>query len=196
MTRFYGIAILTVAVLCLVACGTTTKRGSDDPSVVNKAMSRKLDLVDVDDTLAKLMTEFEQSAFLKEVKADSARPGMAVDIIVNETDQASISTDRLLQSFETKVVNMGAFKVVSKENLNKFKDLLKEQNSDWYDGATVPNAGNMFGFKYIIGGKLFGETERGSDEARTQYRLVLRAMDVETGVIEWQGNADVTKYQG
>lgn len=196
MTKFYSIAILMIAVLCLMACGTTTKRGSDDPSVVNKAMSRKLDLVDVDQALDKLMTEFQESAYMKEIKAGSARPGMAVDIIVNETDQASISTDRLLQSFETKIVNMGAFKVVAKENLNKFKDLLKEQNSDWYDGATVPNAGNMFGFRYIIGGKLFGETERGSDEARTQYRLVLRAMDVETGVIEWQGNADVTKYQG
>ncbi|MBU0755593.1 MAG: penicillin-binding protein activator LpoB [Planctomycetes bacterium] len=184
------------ALVCLFAgCGTTTKRGSDDASLNDLALSRKLDLKDVDIALAKLMKEFEASRFVGDAKKSGERPGLAVDIIVNETDQHGINTDRLLESFNTKIVNMGTFSVVSMANLEKFKKLLLEQNTDWYDGATVPNAGNLYGFRFIIGGKLFGETEYGSGEARTQYRLVLKAMNVENGVIEWQSTADVTKYQ-
>ena len=190
------VSVILILVIALCAgCQGGIKRGSDDPSVNEKAMSRKLDLKDVDLALGNLMKEFQSSAFVGEVKRDGTRPGIAVDMIVNETDQHGISMDRLLQTFETQVVNLGAFKVVSYENTERFKKQLLEQNSDWYNGATVPNAGNLFGFYYIIGGKLFGETEKYKDEARTQYRMVLRAMNVETGVIEWQGQADVTKFQ-
>jgi uncharacterized protein (TIGR02722 family) len=187
--------VLAVAAMVFAGCAGGVKRGSDDPSLDDKAMSRKLDLKDVDLALGELMAEFDDSGFYKIIQREGGRPGIAVDMIVNETDQHGINTTRLLQSFETKIVNLGIFAVVSKENLAKFKQALAEQNSDWYNGATVPNAGNLYGFKYIIGGKLFGETERLSGEARTQYRLVLRAMNVETGIIEWQGNADVTKFQ-
>lgn len=187
--------LLTLALL-LAGCGTTVKRGSDDASLNDLALSRKLDLKDVDIALGKLMKNFEASRFVKDAQQSGGRPGLAVDMIVNETDQHGISTDRLLESFNTKIINMGTFSVVSMANLEKFKKLLLEQNSDWYDGATVPNAGNLYGFKFIIGGKLFGETEYGSGEARTQYRLVLKAMNVENGVIEWQATEDVTKYQG
>jgi len=196
MFRFgYGLAAVSLLCLLLAGCAGGVKRGSDDPSLDDLAMSRKLDLKDVDLSLGKLMTEFQNSGFIQYVRRDNVRPGIAVDEIVNETDQHGINTGRLLQTFETQVVNLGAFSVVSKENLAKFKQALTEQQSDWYNGATVPNAGNLYGFKYIIGGKLFGETEKLDGEARTQYRLVLRAMNVETGVIEWQGNADVTKFQ-
>lgn len=188
------IALLVLAFLA-VGCGSTVKRGSDDASLNDVALSRKLDLKDVDIAIDKLMGEFMNSGFLGAVKRGGTRPGIAIDVIVNETDQ-HLSTDRLLESFNTKIVNMGHFTVVSMNNLNKFKDMLKEQGTDWFDGATVPNAGNLCGFRYIIGGKLFGETERGDGDARTQYRLILKAMDVERGVIEWQGSADVTKYQG
>ena len=188
------LALTSVLLVLFVSCSSGVKRGSDDPSVNEKAMSRRLDLKDVDHALGTLMKEFEQSPFLGEVKRKGDRPTIAVDMIVNETDQ-HISTERLLQSFETLVVNLGSFKVVSHENVDKFKKYMLEQNSEWYNGATVPNAGNLFGFRYIIGGKIFGETERLSGEARTQYRLVLRAMNLETGVIEWQGQADITKFQ-
>lgn len=191
------IPLVTLLILVIFAagCGSTVKRGSDDASLDDLALSRKLDLKDVDLALNKLMKEFKGSPFMAEVKKGGDRPGIAVDIIVNETDQHGISTSRLLESFETQIVNMGTFKVVSKENLAKFKKILLEQQTDWYDGATVPEAGKRFGFQIIIGGKLFGETERGDGEARTQYRLILRAMNVETGVIEWQGQTDVTKHQ-
>ncbi len=197
MTKTKGaVPLLLIRICGLLAggCASGVKRGSDDPSVVDKAMSRKLDLKDVDQALGKLMAEFESKGFVAEVKRDGNRPGIAVDIITNETDQ-HISTERLLQSFETEVVNMGCFKVVSHQNTEKFKKYMIEQNSDWYDGATVPNAGNLFGFHYIIGGKIFGETEKLDGDARTQYRLILKAMNLQTGVIEWQGQADITKYQ-
>jgi len=191
--------VLLSAVLILSGCGGTKfQRGSDDPTLDEKAMSRKLDLKDVDLALDKLMKKFESHPFMGRVKqsvaAGGERPGISVDIILNETDQR-IDTNVLLESFRTKIIGFGIYKVVSYDNTMKFKNLLKEQNSDWYNGATVPNAGNLCGFRYIIGGKLLGGTERTSDEARTQYRLVLMALDIETGVIEWQETTDITKFQ-
>ncbi|MFH2002334.1 MAG: hypothetical protein ABIK28_21865 [Planctomycetota bacterium] len=190
---YVAVSLLIVLIIGVSAC-SGVRRGSDDASLDEMAMSRKLDLKDVDLTLKKMMDEFRNSGFLQRVQQSGARPGLALDLILNETDQ-HISTDRLLESFQGMIVDIGAFKVVSPESVAKLKATMLEQNTDWYNGGTVSNAGSLFGFRYIIGGKLFGETERLSGDARTQYRLVLKCVDVETSEILWQKTADVTKYQ-
>ena len=149
-------------------------------------------LSDVDAAVEQLMDRLESSSLLTEVRASGTRPGIAIDLITNETDQR-VSTERILQTFETRVVNMRTFEVVSYQNAERFKKALAEQQLDWFDQQTVPEAGKLFGFRYIIGGKLFGETERTGRSSRTEYRLILKVMDVERGVIEWSGDFDIYK---
>ena len=69
-------------------------------------------LADVDAAVDKLMDKLEGSELLTEIRATGTRPGIAVDLLTNETDQR-VSTERILQSFETRVVNMRTFEVVS-----------------------------------------------------------------------------------
>ncbi|MFT5150934.1 MAG: hypothetical protein ACI841_000919, partial [Planctomycetota bacterium] len=50
------------------------------------------------------------------------------------------------------------------------------------DQDTVPDAG-----------KLIGDTERQYRSSRTEYRLVLKLMDIQRGTIQWTGTYDLDK---
>ena len=164
-------------------------------------MSGTLDLEDVDRALDELMKNFVASSFVDKIKANESeaameRPALAVDKIVNETNKHNINPERLLLSFETRLMNLNMFNVVeSQKGRAKIKSLLKEQDTFDYNEDTIPEAGNLLGFKYVIGGKLFGHTERTGSEIRHQYRLILTVVDIETGLKEWQDDVDVTKHK-
>ena len=193
----FAISALLVLGLGLTTsgCRTGITRGSDDPRVNDVAMSRKLDLKDVDIALHTMLENLDQTWAAK-VRATGEEPGLAVMEIRNETDQYGLDTTNLRESFEEQILNMGAFAIVAADAVNKLKSSMMEQNTDWYAGGTVPEAGNLLGFRYIIGGVLKGETERTAGAARTQYRLYLKAVDIETGRLLWKKSADITKAQG
>ncbi|MFT4543325.1 MAG: PBP1b-binding outer membrane lipoprotein LpoB [Planctomycetota bacterium] len=178
---------LAIRLLALLLCACAACAAPSSPSY-------RINLADVDDAVEKLMDEFETSAFLKEVRATDTRPGIAVDLLTNETDQR-VNTDRILQTFESRVLDLRAFEVVSYENAARFKQALADQAMDWFDAASIPEAGNLYGFRYIIGGKLFGETERQGRSSTTEYRLVLKVLDVERGVVEWSETFDIRKVR-
>lgn len=191
-----GLALLLTPVALAPSCGgTRVVRGSDDASVDERAISRRLDLKDVDLALQELMTHFEGSPFVEDMRGAEERPGLAVMEILNETDQYGIDTTNLRETFEELVLETGCFALVSATEVDRLKRYMSDQASDWYAGGTVPDAGNLFGFRYVIGGTLKGETERGGGAARTQYRLHLKAVDVESGRLLWKKSADITKYQ-
>ncbi|MFT5286930.1 MAG: PBP1b-binding outer membrane lipoprotein LpoB [Planctomycetota bacterium] len=175
-------------------CGSTITRGSDDARVNDAALSRKLDLKDVDISLRTMLANLDES-WAQRIRATGERPGLAIMEINNETDQYGLDTTNLRESFQEQILNMGTFKIIAAAGVDKLKSSMMEQHTDWYNGGTVPQAGNLLGFNYIIGGVLKGETERMSGTARTQYRLYLKAVNIETGEILWIKSADITKSQ-
>ena len=197
-----AVSVLMPLVLCtsLASCQLLgpkkVVRGTDDSTVDDVALSRKLDLKDVDIALQKLLKQLDESTWAAKIRASGEEPGLAVMPIRNETDIYGLDTTNLRETFEELVLDMGCFSIVAAGEVDKFKGYMTEQQSDWYNGATIPEAGNLFGFTYVIGGLLKGETERNRSAARTQYRLYLQAIDISTGVKKWKKAASVTKFQG
>ena len=74
--------------------------------------------------------------------------------------------------------------------------LLKElrlQQSDLFNQKRASEFGRQLGANYFITGKVYDSAERTSDVRRVQYFVFMQAIDIETGAIKWQNEAELTK---
>ena len=61
---------------------------------------------------------------------------------------------------------------------------------------SIPKAaqlGKQLGVSYFITGKVYDSAEKSGSERRIQYFLFMQAIEVETGAIRWQSEANLTK---
>jgi hypothetical protein len=199
--RAWRVALVLVALAfgagTILACGgeeSTYVRGDDVPGLDDPAMSTGLDKRDLEELLDKNLGEFFSSRFYAEVKSDSERRSVAIFPFKNETSEhVGPQLQAVLSKIETKMVNEGVVDVVSHE---RQADLIRElqiQQSDLYDQARAADVGKRLGVDFFITGKVYDSAERTSEVRRVQYFLFMQAIDVETGVIRWQNEAELTK---
>ena len=81
-------------------------------------------------------------------------------------------------------------------SLEAQKDLIEEmkkQQSAAFDPDKAAQLGRQLGVKYFITGKIYTTDEKSGSERRVQYFLFMRVLEVETGAIRWQNEANLTK---
>lgn len=191
------LSLVVMGAATILACGSeesTYVRGDDVPGLDDPAMSTGLDKRDLEELLDKNMGELFSSRFYAEVKSDGERHSVAIFPFKNDTSEhVGPQLQAVLSKIETKMVNDGVVDVVSHE---RQADLIRElqlQQSDLYDQTRAADVGRRLGVDYFITGKVYDSAERTSDVRRVQYFLFMQAIDVETGVIRWQNEAELTK---
>ena len=99
----------------------------------------------------------------------------------------------MLSKFETRLVNSGYVTVVSHENQRGLVEELKKQQSAAFDPDKASQLGRQLGVQYFITGKVYDAAEKSGNERRVQYFMFMQALEVETGAIRWQNEANLTK---
>jgi len=183
----------TLLLLPLVACsGPDYERGSDDPSIDERAMSTRLDRADLERALDEWYAAFEQSPFVTGLGA--ARPSISVLEITNETSEhISSALSALITSVETHLVNSNKLDVVANDELVKAAIAQELMAGDEVDPDTMAEAGKRLGVHYFVHGSVGDTTEKTDDRRRVQYYLFLKVTEVETRRIVFQHQSDVTK---
>ncbi len=189
---------LAVIALLAAACGGPAfVRDTDNPEVDEYAMSTGLDKKD----LERLFKENEKSLLegaamrrWRDLSKDGKEATVAVFPVINETSEHIDSQlDALLSKFETNLVNSGTVTVISYERQRALVDEIAKQQSAAFDPDQVARLGKQIGAQYFLTGKVHDSAERTGEERRTQYFLFMQVIDVETGAIRWQNEANLTK---
>ncbi len=196
MKKLLTLAALSAA-FSLQACGPSYVRGSDDPSIDKYAMSTSLDKVDLEKLFkANADSLFNSNIAIRWQQLENAgkSQNVAIFAIQNETSEhISGQLSTLLSKFETDLINSGIATVVSHERQMQLIEELQIQESAAFDPARSAQLGRQLGAQYFITGKIYDAAERNNDERRVQYFLFMQCIEVETGAIKWQNEAQVTK---
>ena len=99
----------------------------------------------------------------------------------------------MLSKVETRLVNSGFVSVISREMQKQLVEELRTQSSAAFDSSKAAQLGRQVGAKYFVTGKIHDAAEKTSDAKRVQYFLFMQVVDVETGGIRFQQEAELTK---
>ncbi|MCB9896632.1 MAG: hypothetical protein H6825_01385 [Planctomycetes bacterium] len=194
MNRLLPSSVLLLACALLGACSPTFSRGRDDPSIDEAALSTKLDAADLDHALDSWYSDFLQN---KKVAAlpDDQRTIAVLQINNNTSEYIAPQLDALIESFETKLVNDGEFRVITRDQLasNALLNERMRSTSDQVDPETTVTLGKEFGVRYIVTGRVQDNTEKTSGKKRVQYFLFLQVTSVETSEVIYKNKVQITK---
>ena len=172
-------------------------RGSEKEGLDRHAMSLKFDKRDINTLYNKTLDSMMNSSVVQqwEQKAQSGEaPVVAVFPMRNETSEhIGPQLDTLLAKFETDLVNKTPVSVVSHESQQDLIAEIKRQQSDAYNPQRMADYGRQLGAQYFVTGKVRDVAERVEGERRVQYFMFIQVLDVETGAIKFQNEAQLTK---
>jgi len=189
------VVLLLVCSFFIVSCGPKATRGgpgTDDAKLDQKALSTKLDRLDIEYLVKENTTALFDSRFWKkEIEYGEGNPPV-IAILPIENNTAEHLEDEmaiLLSSIETSLVNSGLVNVVSRERQQQMVAELGMQQSATFDPASAGRLGKQLGAKYYVTGKLGAVAERLKDMRRMQYNLFIQILDIETGMLKFQNEA-------
>jgi uncharacterized protein (TIGR02722 family) len=195
MTRITALAsILAAAGIWAAGCGPTYVRGEDVADLDDYAMSTGLDKRDLEKLFDENIASFLGSAVVEKWKAEPEPPVVSIFPVANETSEhLRDQLDALLSKVETKIINSGVATVVDHGRQDALIDEVVKQQGGAFDEAKSAQVGRQLGARFFLTGKVYDAAERSDDERRVQYFLFMKVVEVETGVVRWQNEANLTK---
>lgn len=199
MRRLLSLASIVALTASLAACSGSPAyvRGSDKPDIDEYAMSTGLDKRDLENLFAQNSKSLLESGAMRrwrEMSREGKEPRLAIFPVKNETSEhVDSQLQALLSKFETDLVNSGYVTVVSYENQTALVEEIKKQQSAAFDPDNAAQLGRQLGVQYFVTGKIYDSAEKTGGERRVQYFLFMQAIEVETGAIRWQNEANLTK---
>lgn len=188
---------LLALALALSACGPAYVRGSENPELDEYAMSTGLDKKDLEKLFNENADSLMKSGAMRRW-AEMAREGkdakVAIFRVKNETSEHIDSQlQALLSKFETRLVNSGDVTVISREQQDTLIEELRKQQGAAFDPNNSAQLGRQLGAQYFLTGKVYDSSEKTGEERRSQYFLFMQVVEVETGAVRWQNEANLTK---
>lgn len=187
-------ALVIVIALAAVGCGPTYVRGSEVEGLDDYAMSTGLDKRDLEKLFDENMKSLLESALAAKWQAEPEAPLVSLFPVNNETSEhIRDQLDALLSKMETKLINGGIATIVDHAQQDALIQEVMKQQGGAFDEAKSATVGRQLGAKYFLTGKVYDSAERAEDERRVQYFLFMKIVEVETGVVRWQNEANLTK---
>lgn len=195
--RFRLFPALLLAAACAACSGPEVRRGTDDPSIDDKALSTGLDRRDVDRAYENIAVQLLRSPVVEEWNRQAmtgTAPVVAIFPMRNETSEhIEGALDALLTRFETDLVNGTRAAVVARRDQPDLMAEIGMQQSGGFDPARVAAAGKQIGAQFFVTGRVHDVAERLEDTRRVQYFMAIQVIDVSTGQIRFQRAEELTK---
>jgi uncharacterized protein (TIGR02722 family) len=198
ITTLVRLSLASACFALVASCGSpqpTYVRGSEVPGVDDAAMGTGLDRRDLEQLLAENMEHFTNSVFYDDVgRRVGDRPTIAIMPMENwTTEHIEPQLHALLGMVETRLVNSNRFTVVAASMRDEIIAELQLQQGEAFDTTRAVQIGRQLGVHYFLTGRVVDNTERTATARRVQYFMFMQAIEVETGAITWQNQAELTK---
>ncbi|WP_413284722.1 penicillin-binding protein activator LpoB [Vibrio sp. MA40-2] len=123
------------------------------------------------------------------------RPIVFVERIKNKTSE-HIDTESITDSMSTKMLNSGKFRFVDMERVESVRTQLDFQNNDeLVDQSSAIQFGKMVGAQYMLYGNLASIVKQSGSDKDVYYKMTMRLMDLETGLLEWADETEIRKNE-
>ncbi|MEH0665722.1 penicillin-binding protein activator LpoB [Vibrio scophthalmi] len=124
-----------------------------------------------------------------------ARPIVFVERIKNKTSE-HIDTESITDTISTKMLNSGKFRFVDMDRVESVREQLNFQNNDeLVNQSTAIQFGKMVGAQYMLYGNLSSIAKNAGSDKDVYYKMTMRLMDLETGLIEWADETEIRKQE-
>lgn len=192
-----SIPLLTgLLILALAGCQTTSP--TTGSSGVSYGDSKAVETVttDLGSTDIQMISEkMTQSLIQHPVIQDliKKRGLMMASPVQNKTSEyfdTKLITDTVL----TQLQKNGVRYVIEADNMqNQVDELRRQSQSGLYDKSKSVRVGRMQGAKFRLDGSISSIVKRGSDIKDVYYKMNLRLIEIETGIVEWSDEKDIRK---
>ncbi len=124
---------------------------------------------------------------------ENRRPVLFIDTVQNKTSE-HIDTESITDTISTKLINTGKFRFVDMTKVNAVKQQYDYQkNSGLVAEDASVNVGRQIGAEYMLYGNISSIIKRDDSTKDAYYKVTLKLMDIESGIIEWQGEKEIRK---
>lgn len=124
-----------------------------------------------------------------------SRPIVFVERIKNKTSE-HIDTESITDSVSTKMLNSGKFRFVDMDRVESVRKQLDFQNNDeLVNQSSAIQFGKMVGAQYMLYGNLSSIVKQAGSKKDVYYKMTMRLMDLETGLIEWADETEIRKNE-
>lgn len=127
------------------------------------------------------------------VLSANKRPILFVDSIKNKTSE-HIDTESVTDSISTKLLQSGKFRFIDMTKVDAVRKQLDYQNNaGMVDPSTAIKFGRQIGAQYMLYGNLSSIVKQDGSTKDVYYKMTMRLMDLETGLIEWADEKEIRK---
>ncbi|WCE28632.1 penicillin-binding protein activator LpoB [Vibrio sp. SCSIO 43137] len=184
------IALLGLAVV-LGGCSNTVSYGD-----AQEAETTTIDFgsTDLQKIAAEMTDSMLMSGSVAYITRDN-RPIVFVERIKNKTSE-HIDTESITDTISTKMLNSGKFRFVDMGRVESVRKQLNFQNNDeLVNQSSAIQFGKMVGAQYMLYGNLASIVKQDGSKKDVYYKMTMRLMDLETGLIEWADESEIRKQQ-
>lgn len=153
----------------------TTELGSTDIQMIVEKMTRSL-----------IQTPEIQTAIKK-------RQLLTASPIKNKTSEyfdTRMITDTILTQLQKNGVR---YAIESEDMQNQVDELRRQNQSGLYDKSKSVKMGKMQGAKFRLDGSISSIVKKTSDMKDVYYKMNLRLIEIETGIVEWSDEKEIRK---
>ncbi|RLV60541.1 penicillin-binding protein activator LpoB [Parashewanella curva] len=189
MKQFKSVLILA-GVLALTACQSKVEYGDAKEVETVNANFGSTDLQAITDKMVDSMLTFPPVLMLT---ANNQRPIIFVDSIKNKTSE-HIDTESVTDSISNRLLRSGKFRFIDMTKVDAVRKQLDYQNnSGMVDPSTAIKFGRQIGAQYMLYGNLSSIVKQAGSTKDVYYKMTMRLMDLETGLIEWSDEKEIRK---
>jgi penicillin-binding protein activator len=153
----------------------TTDLGSTDIQMISEKMTQSL---------------IQHPVVQEMIKKRGLMMASPVQNKTSEYFDTKLITDTVL----TQLQKNGVRYVIEGENMqNQTDELRRQTQSGLYDKTKTVKMGKMQGAKYRLDGSISSIIKKTSDLKDVYYKMNLRLIEIETGIVEWSDEKDIRK---
>ncbi len=146
-------------------------------------------------TMAVQMTNSMLTSASVDALTKREKPIVFVESITNKTSE-HIDTESITDSISTRLLQSGQFRFVDMGRIDEVRKQLNFQNNDaLVNPANAIQFGKMVGAEYMLYGNLSSIVKKDSSDQDVYYKMTMRLMDLESGLIEWAEEVEIRKQQ-
>lgn len=140
---------------------------------------------------SKMVDEMLSSPLVEKI-TNQATPVLYVGTLQNNSDQ-QIDTQALGNAITTRLIQSGKFTFVDMSQVEAIKKQLAYQHSGMVNAQTAAKIGEQVGAQYMLYGDISSIAQRNSSEQTLYLQVTLKLLNIQTGVIVWQGEKQISK---
>lgn len=186
--------LMSAATLALAGCSSAPQVSYVDPNSVDTT-TIGYGSTDLQTVTQKMVDSMLTSPSVVQITSNNQRPTVYFQDIQNRTDQ-HIDTRQLSNAVSTRLIQSGKFQFLDMTQAQNLKKQLQYQNdSGMVDKSTAAKIGQQLGAKYMIYGYITSISQRNTSQQSLYLQVTMSLMDIQTGVIVWQGEKQIRKLE-